>query len=125
MSGRRRRWWSKEKKKIMVYVSAYGVVVDVYPSSPPPLANPLFCPPLLVQPSRRCAVKEMVVMVGVCVWCHCEPNTFPSPPHLLLSLAELAMNGFLGQWGVEVEHPSSVVRAWRVSASGWQVWGYQ
>ncbi|KAK1313749.1 hypothetical protein QJS10_CPA06g01138 [Acorus calamus] len=35
------------------------------------------------------------------------------------------MNGFLGQWGVEVEHPSSVVRAWRVSASGWQVWGYQ
>ncbi|KAK1322897.1 hypothetical protein QJS10_CPA02g00919 [Acorus calamus] len=83
MSGRRRRWWSKEKKKIMVY------------------------------PSRRCAVKEMVVMVGVCVWCHCEPNTFPSPPHLL------------GQWGVEVEHPSSVVRASRVSASGWQVWGYQ
>ncbi|KAK1298544.1 hypothetical protein QJS10_CPB14g00948 [Acorus calamus] len=76
-------------------------------------------------PSRRCAVKEMVVMVGVCVWCHCEPNTFPSPPHLLLSLAELAMNGFLGQWGVEVEHPSSVVRASRVSASGWQVWGYQ
>ncbi|KAK1312012.1 hypothetical protein QJS10_CPA07g00722 [Acorus calamus] len=65
MSGRRRRWWSKEKKKIMVY------------------------------PSRRCAVKEMVVMVGVCVWCHREPNTFPSPPHLLLSLAELAMNGFL------------------------------
>ncbi|KAK1281966.1 hypothetical protein QJS10_CPB22g00153 [Acorus calamus] len=55
----------------------------------------------------------MVVMVGVCVWCHCEPNTFPSPPHLL------------GQWGVEVEHPSSVVRASRVSASGWQVWGYQ
>ncbi|KAK1313323.1 hypothetical protein QJS10_CPA06g01228 [Acorus calamus] len=31
------------------------------------------------------------------------------------------MNGFLGQWGVEVEHPSSVVRAWRVSAFGWQV----
>ncbi|KAK1297862.1 hypothetical protein QJS10_CPB14g01029 [Acorus calamus] len=32
-----------------------------------------------------------------------------------LSLAELTMIGFLGQWGVELEHPSSVFHAWSVS----------